>query len=43
MRTLAFLAIILVSQGMIVPDTSVVLTGLPKIHQERGFPDTGLA
>jgi MFS family permease len=39
----AILAIILTSYVMIVLDTSVVLTGLPKIHQELGFTDTGLA
>ena len=39
----AILAIILVSYVMIVLDTSIVLTGLPKIHQELGFGDTGLA
>ncbi|PHV22465.1 MFS transporter [Janthinobacterium sp. BJB446] len=39
----AILAIILVSYVMIVLDTSIVLTGLPKIHQELGFTDTGLA
>ena len=39
----AILAIILVSYVMIVLDTSIVLTGLPKIHQELGFTDAGLA
>ncbi|MDO8047032.1 MFS transporter [Janthinobacterium sp. SUN211] len=39
----AILAIILVSYVMIVLDTSIVLTGLPNIHQELGFTDTGLA
>jgi EmrB/QacA subfamily drug resistance transporter len=39
----AILAIILTSYVMIVLDASVVLTGLPKIHQELGFTDTGLA
>jgi EmrB/QacA subfamily drug resistance transporter len=39
----AILAIILVSYVMIVLDTSVVLTGLPNIHQELGFSDAGLA
>ena len=39
----AILAIILVSYVMIVLDTSIVLTGLPKIHQELGFTDTNLA
>jgi EmrB/QacA subfamily drug resistance transporter len=39
----AILAIILVSYVMIVLDTSVVLTGLPKIHLELGFSDAGLA
>jgi EmrB/QacA subfamily drug resistance transporter len=39
----AILAIILVSYVMIVLDTSIVLTGLPKIHQSLGFTDTGLA
>src|SRR5450830_1602322 len=39
----AILAIILVSYVMIVLDTSIVLTGLPKIHRELGFTDTGLA
>ena len=28
---------------MIVLGTSIVLTGSPKIHQELGFTDTGLA
>ncbi|WP_136616373.1 MULTISPECIES: MFS transporter [Mesorhizobium] len=39
----AILAIILVSYVMIVLDTSIVLTGLPKIHQGLGFTDAGLA
>jgi MFS family permease len=39
----AILAIILVSYVMIVLDTSIVLTGLPKIHHDPGFSDTGLA
>ncbi|RUX96845.1 MFS transporter [Mesorhizobium sp. M7D.F.Ca.US.004.01.2.1] len=39
----AILAIILVSYVMIVLDTSIVLTGLPKIHQSLGFTDAGLA
>lgn len=39
----AILAIILISYVMIVLDTSIVLTGLPKIGQELGFTDTGLA
>lgn len=39
----AILSIILASYVMIVLDASVVLTGLPKIHQELGFTDTGLA
>ena len=39
----AILAIILVSYVMIVLDTSVVLTGLPKIHQQLGFSDNELA
>ncbi|TPN83083.1 MFS transporter [Mesorhizobium sp. CU2] len=39
----ATLAIILVSYVMIVLDTSIVLTGLPKIHQGLGFTDAGLA
>jgi EmrB/QacA subfamily drug resistance transporter len=39
----AILAIILTSYVMIVLDTSIVLTGLPRIHQELGFTDTGLA
>jgi MFS family permease len=43
MNKRAILAIILVSYVMIVLDTSVVLTGLPKIHLELGFSDTGLA
>lgn len=37
------LAIILISYVMIVLDISVVLTGLPSIHQELGFTDAGLA
>lgn len=37
------LAIILISYVMIVLDISIVLTGLPKIHQELGFTDAGLA
>jgi MFS family permease len=37
------LAIILISYVMIVLDISVVLTGLPKIHNELGFTDAGLA
>ncbi|MRW93558.1 MFS transporter [Duganella sp. FT80W] len=43
MNKRAILAIILVSYVMIVLDTSVVLTGLPKIHLELGFSDSGLA
>nr|WP_315259522.1 MFS transporter [uncultured Duganella sp.] len=43
MNKRAILAIILVSYVMIVLDTSVVLTGLPKIHLELGFSDNGLA
>jgi MFS family permease len=43
MNKRAILAIILVSYVMIVLDTSVVLTGLPKIHLELGFSDAGLA
>lgn len=43
MNKRAILAIVLVSYVMIVLDTSVVLTGLPKIHLELGFSDSGLA
>jgi EmrB/QacA subfamily drug resistance transporter len=39
----AILAIILASYVMIVLDTSIVLTGLPRIHHDLGFSDTGLA
>ncbi|MEK1887011.1 MAG: MFS transporter [Phyllobacterium sp.] len=39
----ALLAIILISYAMIVLDISVVLTGLPKIHQELGFSEANLA
>lgn len=39
----AILAIILTSYVMIVLDTSIVLTGLPKIHRELGFTDPELA
>lgn len=39
----AILAIILVSYVMIVLDISVVLTGLPKIHQQLGFAEANLA
>ncbi|UHD44098.1 MFS transporter [Aureimonas altamirensis] len=39
----AILSIILVSYVMIVLDISVVLTGLPKIHAELGFSESGLA
>lgn len=39
----AILAIILISYVMIVLDISVVLTGLPKIHAELGFSESGLA
>lgn len=39
----AVLAIILISYVMIVLDISVVLTGLPKIHQQLGFSETNLA
>jgi EmrB/QacA subfamily drug resistance transporter len=39
----AILAIILVSYVMIVLDTSIVLTGLPSIHRDLGFTDSGLA
>jgi EmrB/QacA subfamily drug resistance transporter len=37
------LAIILISYVMIVLDISVVLTGLPKIHQQLGFSEANLA
>lgn len=43
MNKRAILAIILLSYVMIVLDTSVVLTGLPQIHRELGFSDSGLA
>lgn len=39
----AILAIILISYVMIVLDTSIVITGLPKIRQELGFSDAGLS
>jgi EmrB/QacA subfamily drug resistance transporter len=39
----AILSIILVSYVMIILDTSIVLTGLPRIHQDLGFSDSGLA
>jgi EmrB/QacA subfamily drug resistance transporter len=39
----AILAIILVSYVMIILDTSIVLTGLPAIHRDLGFSDSGLA
>ncbi len=39
----AILAIILTSYVMIVLDTSIVLTGLPRIHRELGFSDPELA
>jgi EmrB/QacA subfamily drug resistance transporter len=39
----AILAIVLVSYVMIVLDISVVLTGLPKIHQDLGFSESNLA
>lgn len=39
----AILSIILISYVMIVLDISVVLTGLPKIHQELGFSEANLA
>lgn len=39
----AILAIILISYVMIVLDISVVLTGLPKIHQQLGFSEANLA
>jgi EmrB/QacA subfamily drug resistance transporter len=39
----AILAIILISYVMIVLDISIVLTGLPKIHNELGFTDAGLS
>ncbi|WP_311969630.1 MFS transporter [Pseudomonas baltica] len=37
------MAIILISYVMIVLDISVVLTGLPKIHQQLGFSEANLA
>jgi EmrB/QacA subfamily drug resistance transporter len=37
------LAIIMLSYVMIVLDTSIVITGLPKIHTELGFTDAGLS
>lgn len=39
----AVLAIVLISAVMIVLDISIVITGLPKIHQELGFTDAGLS
>jgi EmrB/QacA subfamily drug resistance transporter len=39
----AILAIILISYVMIVLDISIVLTGLPKIHEQLGFSETTLA
>jgi EmrB/QacA subfamily drug resistance transporter len=39
----AILSIILISYVMIVLDISVVLTGLPKIHAELAFTESGLA
>lgn len=39
----AILLIILLSYVMIILDTSVVLTGLPTIHRQLSFSDTGLA
>lgn len=39
----AILAIILVSYVMIILDTSIVLTGLPHMHRDLGFSDSGLA
>lgn len=42
-HTGAILAIILISYVMIVLDISVVLTGLPKIHEQLGFSEAGLA
>ncbi len=39
----AILAIILVSYVMIVLDISVVLTGLPRIHEQLGFSEANLA
>lgn len=35
--------IILVSYAMIVLDTSITITGLPKIHADLGFSDAGLS
>ncbi|NMP29343.1 MFS transporter [Rahnella sp. SAP-1] len=37
------LAVILISYMMIVIDNSVVITGLPKIHQQFGFTQAGLS
>ena len=42
-RSAGILAIILVSYAMIVLDTSIVITGLPKIHKELAFSDAGLS
>jgi len=39
----AILAIVLLSYMMIVLDISIVITGLPKIHADLGFSETGLA
>jgi EmrB/QacA subfamily drug resistance transporter len=39
----AILAIIMVSYIMIVLDISIIITGLPKIREELGFSDAGLA
>lgn len=39
----AILAIILISYVMIVLDISIVLTGLPKIHEQLGFSEATLA
>ena len=43
LNKIAILAIVLISYVMIVLDTSIVLTGLPNIHDDLGFTDTGLA
>ncbi|BBD02785.1 hypothetical protein [Sphingobium sp. YG1] len=37
------MAIILMSYVMIVLDISIVLTGLPKIHEQLGFSEANLA
>jgi hypothetical protein len=42
-RTTAILAVVLVSYLMIVLDISIVITALPRLHEDLGFTAAGLS